>query len=62
MLDSKAEVQVRIFVEMDGVEQAQQAVAALNGRYFDQKVISATFFDEDRFQKMELAPHASELQ
>lgn len=60
--DSKVEVQVRIFVEMDSLEQSQQAVAALNGRYFDQKVISATFFDEDRFQKMELAPHPGELQ
>lgn len=47
---------------MDGVQQAEQAVAALNGRYFDQKVISATFFDEDRFQNMDLAPRSDELQ
>eukprot|EP00892_Ulva_mutabilis_P003856 jgi/Ulvmu1/1842/UM119_0061.1 len=53
---------VRIFVEMDGVQQAQQAIAALNGRYFDQKLISATFFDETRFQTMDLAPRSDELQ
>lgn len=47
---------------MDGIQQAQQAIAALNGRYFDQKVISATFFDEDRFQSMDLAPRPEELQ
>lgn len=47
---------------MDGVQQAQQAVSALNGRYFDQKVISATFFDEERFDRMELAPQPDELQ
>jgi lipase chaperone LimK len=54
-------MQVRIFVEMDKVQSAQQAVAALNGRYFDQKIISASFFDEARFQAMDLAPKPDEL-
>lgn len=55
-------MQVRIFVEMDSIQGAQQAVAALNGRYFDQKIISASFFNEQRFESMDLAPRPEELQ
>jgi hypothetical protein len=55
-------VQVRIFVEMEKVEAATKAVVGLHGRYFDQKMISATFFDEDRFLAMDLAPRPDELQ
>lgn len=54
-------LQVRIFVEMDKIQSAQQAVSALNGRYFDQKMISASFFDEQRFEAMDLAPTPDEL-
>lgn len=49
-------------MEMDKVQSAQQAVGALNGRYFDQKIISASFFDEGRFEAMDLAPRPEELQ
>jgi hypothetical protein len=56
------DVQVRIFVEMDSVQGAHQAAVALNGRYFDQKIISASFFDEQRFENMDLAPRPEELQ
>ena len=52
---------MRIFVEMESAGQAEHAVVALNGRFFDQKVISATFYDESRFQKMDLAPLPDEL-
>ena len=54
--------QVRIFVELERLEAATKAVVGLHGRYFDQKAISATFFDEDRFEAMDLAPQPEELQ
>jgi hypothetical protein len=53
--------QVRIFVELEKVEAATKAIVGLHGRYFDQKTISATFFDEQRFEAMDLAPRPEEL-
>ena len=54
-------MQVRIFVEMEKLEAATKAVVGLHGRYFDQKMISATFFDENRFEAEDLAPRPEEL-
>lgn len=54
-------MQVRIFVEMERVEAATKAIVAMHGRFFDKRMISASFFDYDRFQRMELAPQLHEI-
>lgn len=52
---------MRIFVEMERVEAATKAVVAMHGRFFDKKMISATFFDAERFDAMDLAPRPEEV-
>jgi hypothetical protein len=43
------------------VEAATKAVVAMHGRFFDKRMISASFFDRERFQRMDLAPRPHEL-
>lgn len=47
---------VRIFLEFRRVESAIKAVVDLNGRYFGGRVVKASFFDVDKFNRFELAP------
>ena len=45
---------VRIFVEFQAVESAARAVSDLNGRYFGGRVVKATFYNLDKFNRYEL--------
>lgn len=38
-----------------------QSIIDLGGRFFGGRTVSATFFNEDRFDKSDLAPKAGEL-
>lgn len=49
--DSEA---VRIFVEFCHIESARKAVNDLNGRYFGGRVVKASFYSVDRFNKYDL--------
>lgn len=40
---------------------AVQSIIDLGGRFFGGRTVSATFFNEDRFDKSDLAPKAGEL-
>lgn len=51
--DSEA---VRIYVEFSKVESAMKAVSDLNGRYFGGRVVKASFYNLERFNKYELGP------
>lgn len=51
---------VRIFVEFERMEQATKSVVDLGGRFFGGRTVSATFFDEDRFDKQDLGPKPGE--
>ncbi|KAL4444662.1 hypothetical protein ABPG77_002479 [Micractinium sp. CCAP 211/92] len=56
-----ADQAVRIFVEFDRVEEATKALVDLQGRFFAGREVEASFFEEERFAKQELAPLASEV-
>ncbi|GFU22617.1 splicing factor 45 [Trichonephila clavipes] len=49
------EESVRIFIEFKRLESAIKAVVDLNGRYFGGRVVKASFYDVDKFQRLELA-------
>jgi len=53
---------VRIFVRFESEISASNAIADLNGRYFGGRVVHARFFSESRFEKLDLAPSAAEMQ
>lgn len=52
---------VRIFVQFDRSEETTKALIDLDGRYFGGRVVHATFYDEERFGKNELAPLPGEI-
>ncbi|XP_031404259.1 DNA-damage-repair/toleration protein DRT111, chloroplastic [Punica granatum] len=52
---------VRIFVQFERSEETTKALVDLNGRYFGGRVVSATFYDEERFSQNELAPLPGEI-
>ncbi|CAG8543962.1 2172_t:CDS:2 [Acaulospora colombiana] len=52
---------VRIFVKFADQVAALKAKKDLNGRFFGGRAVSAKFFDEARFEKLDLAPSAAEL-
>lgn len=56
--DDKA---VRIFVKFSGIESARRAINDLNGRFFGGRVVTASFFDNDRFDRLDLAPTPQEF-
>ncbi|KAL5838940.1 hypothetical protein ACOSQ4_011549 [Xanthoceras sorbifolium] len=56
-----AEEAVRIFVQFERSEQTTKAFVDLDGRYFGGRVVRATFYDEERFSKNELAPMPGEI-
>lgn len=47
---------VRIFVEFQNAESAIKAVCDLNGRYFGGRVVKASFYSHERFNKYDLEP------
>jgi len=55
-----AEQAVRIFVRFDRAEAATRALVDLEGRFFGGRTVRATFFDEGKFERQELAPVAGE--
>ncbi|CAK9267638.1 unnamed protein product, partial [Sphagnum jensenii] len=52
---------VRIFVQFERPEQATKALVDLDGRFFGGRVVRASFYDEDRFSRNELAPSPGEV-
>jgi len=56
-----AEETVRIFVQFDTIEAATKALEDLAGRFFGGRVVRASFFDEARLDRNELAPRPEEV-
>ncbi|GMI93200.1 REQUIRED FOR SNC4-1D 2, DNA-DAMAGE-REPAIR/TOLERATION PROTEIN 111 [Hibiscus trionum] len=52
---------VRIFIQFERSEETTKALIDLDGRFFGGRVVKATFYDEERFSKNELAPMAGEI-
>ncbi|XP_048141079.1 DNA-damage-repair/toleration protein DRT111, chloroplastic isoform X1 [Rhodamnia argentea] len=52
---------VRIFVQFERPEETTKALVDLDGRFFGGRVVHATFYDEERFSKNELAPMPGEI-
>ncbi|XP_057971876.1 DNA-damage-repair/toleration protein DRT111, chloroplastic [Malania oleifera] len=52
---------VRIFVQFERSEETTKALIDLDGRYFGGRVVHASFYDEERFSKNELAPMPGEI-
>lgn len=52
---------VRIFVKFSDVESAKRAIQDLNGRFFGGRIVTAAFFDNSRFEKLDLAPSREEF-
>jgi splicing factor 45 len=52
---------VRIFIQFERAEEATKAMVDLQGRYFGGRIVQATFFDEERFGRNELAPMPGEV-
>ena len=51
---------VRIFVRFGRIEDATKALVDLGGRFFGGRTVSACFFDEDKFNRQDLAPKPNE--
>lgn len=56
-----SEEAVRIFVQFERSEETTKALIDLEGRFFGGRVVKATFYDEDKFNKNELAPMPGEI-
>ncbi|KAF9589831.1 hypothetical protein IFM89_028766 [Coptis chinensis] len=52
---------VRIFVQFERSEETTKALIDLDGRFFGGRTVHATFYDEERFGKNELAPVPGEV-
>ncbi|KAF6150646.1 hypothetical protein GIB67_022258 [Kingdonia uniflora] len=59
--DFPVEEAVRIFVQFERSEETTKALVDLDGRFFGGRVVRATFYDEERFAKNELAPLSGEV-
>ncbi|XP_077496726.1 splicing factor 45 [Amblyomma americanum] len=46
---------VRIFIEFKSMASAIKAVVDTNGRYFGGRIVKASFYDHDKFKRLELA-------
>ena len=51
---------VRIFVEFDRSASATKALVDLEGRFFGGRTVRATFYDEQKFERDEVAPFPGE--
>eukprot|EP00898_Chlorokybus_atmophyticus_P008423 jgi/Chlat1/8582/Chrsp82S07968 len=47
---------VRIYVKFSRAEEATKALVDLDGRFFGGRVVKATFYEEDKFDAVQLAP------
>uniref|UniRef100_A0ACD5VDB7 Uncharacterized protein n=1 Tax=Avena sativa TaxID=4498 RepID=A0ACD5VDB7_AVESA len=56
-----ADEAVRIFVLFERTEESTKALIDLDKRFFGGRVVKATFFDEERFGRNELAPMPGEV-
>uniref|UniRef100_UPI00359023D5 splicing factor 45 isoform X1 n=1 Tax=Myxine glutinosa TaxID=7769 RepID=UPI00359023D5 len=56
---SNDEEAVRIFLEFERIESAIKAVVDLNGRYFGGRVVKASFYNLDKFRRLDLGEHIS---
>ncbi|XP_044478123.1 DNA-damage-repair/toleration protein DRT111, chloroplastic-like [Mangifera indica] len=56
-----ADEAVRIFVQFERSEETTKALIDLDGRFFGGRVVRASFYDEERFGKNELAPMPGEI-
>ncbi|XP_075486887.1 LOW QUALITY PROTEIN: DNA-damage-repair/toleration protein 111 [Primulina tabacum] len=56
-----SEEAVRIFIQFEKADQATKALIELEGRFFGGRTVRATFYDEERFDKNELAPAPGEI-
>ncbi|OMO83257.1 hypothetical protein CCACVL1_11472 [Corchorus capsularis] len=56
-----AEEAVRIFIQFERSEETTKALIDLDGRYFGGRVVKASFYDEEKFSKNELAPMPGEI-
>uniref|UniRef100_A0A1D1YQ92 DNA-damage-repair/toleration protein DRT111, chloroplastic n=1 Tax=Anthurium amnicola TaxID=1678845 RepID=A0A1D1YQ92_9ARAE len=52
---------VRIFVQFERSEETTKAIIDLDGRFFGGRVVKASFYDEERFGRTELAPVPGEI-
>ncbi|XP_050237884.1 DNA-damage-repair/toleration protein DRT111, chloroplastic [Mercurialis annua] len=52
---------VRIFIQFERSEETTKALVDLDGRFFGGNVVRATFFDEEKFSRNELAPIPGEI-
>ncbi|XP_010241188.1 PREDICTED: DNA-damage-repair/toleration protein DRT111, chloroplastic [Nelumbo nucifera] len=59
--DFPADEAVRIFVQFDRSEATTKAFVDLDGRFFGGRVVRASFYDEERFSRNELAPIPGEI-
>ncbi|WVZ82423.1 hypothetical protein U9M48_029689 [Paspalum notatum var. saurae] len=59
--DFPADEAVRIFIQFERAEEATKAMIDLQGRFFGGRVVQATFFDEEKFGRNELAPMPGEV-
>ncbi|OEL30760.1 DNA-damage-repair/toleration protein DRT111, chloroplastic [Dichanthelium oligosanthes] len=59
--DFPAEEAVRIFIQFERAEEATKAMIDLKGRFFGGRVVQASFFDEEKFGRNELAPMPGEV-
>lgn len=53
--DENAEILVKIFVEFNNARSAENAVVALNGRYFAGRIVKAETYDEAAFMARDLS-------
>ena len=56
----RPEEAVRIFIAFERSESATKAIVDLDGRFFGGRSVRASFYDEDRFAKNDLAPGPNE--
>lgn len=54
MPDKPPDEAVRIFVEFKTLPSAIKALTDLNGRFFGGRSVKATFYDLDKFQRLQL--------
>lgn len=59
--DFPADEAVRIFIQFERSEETTKALLDLEGRFFGGRVVHASFYDEDRFGRNELAPQPGEI-
>eukprot|EP01018_Ginkgo_biloba_P025626 Gb_32096 [translate_table: standard] len=59
--DFPSDEAVRIFVQFERSEQTTKALVDLDGRFFGGRVVHASFYDEERFSRNELAPAPGEV-